>query len=155
MKSVVVCLFSIIILPFAKGQLPTLTSRGNLIVYGTPTIKQDCNLGDIIEAVFYIKNISTDTVYIGQVSPDCQCTHYIYPQQGVKPNSVDSITLFYMSANTPPGPFFKRTIIDYDETSFELNIEGTLTLVRNIIRQGQKPFIYEKKQIRVTNWAKK
>ena len=155
MRILFLSILSFLITFSAKAQFPLSKAKGNLIIYGTPTIKQDCNLGDIVEAVFYVKNISTDTVLIGQISPDCQCTHYLYPEKGIKPNSVDSITLFYMSGNTPPGPYFKKTIVDFDDTNLELNIEGNLTLVRNVIRKGQKPFIYEKKQIRVTNWPKK
>lgn len=126
-------------------------NRGALRIIGSNKIKQDCNLGDIVEAVFYIQNTSRDTVYIGQIAPDCQCTQYEYPSKGIAPNSTDSITLFFMSEHTPPGPYFKRNIVDYDDTSFELNIEGTITKVKNIIKAGQRPILYQKKQIRVTN----
>jgi hypothetical protein len=126
-------------------------NRGALRIIGSNKIKQDCNLGDIVEAVFYIQNTSQDTVYIGQIAPDCQCTQYEYPSKGIAPNSTDSITLFFMSEHTPPGAYFKRNIVDYDDTSFELNIEGTITKVKNIIRAGQRPILYQKKQIRITN----
>ena len=126
-------------------------NRGALRIIGSNKIKQDCNLGDIVEAVFYIQNTSRDTVYIGQIAPDCQCTQYEYPSKGIAPNSTDSITLFFMSEHTPPGPYFKRNIVDYDDTSFELNIEGTITKVKNIIKAGQRPILYQKKQIRITN----
>ena len=126
-------------------------NRGTLRVVGSNKIKQDCNLGDIIEAVFLIENNSSDTVHISQIAPDCQCTQFVFPEAGIKPHSIDSITLFFMSQNTPPGAFYKRNIVDYDDTSFELIIEGNLTLVRNIIRAGQKPILYQKKQIRVHN----
>jgi hypothetical protein len=126
-------------------------NRGALRIIGNNKIKQDCNLGDIVEAVFYIQNTSTDTVFIAQIAPDCQCTQYEYPSKGIAPNSTDSITLFFMSQNTPPGPYFKRNIVDYDDTSFELIIEGNLTIVRNIVRAGQRPILYQKKQIRVKN----
>jgi hypothetical protein len=126
-------------------------NRGTLRVLGSNKISQNCNLGDIVEAVFYFENNSSDTVYISQVAPDCQCTHFIFPEKGVKPHSTDSITLFFMSQNTPPGPYFKRTIVDYDDTSFELIIEGNIAIVRNVVRAGQKPILYQKKQIRVHN----
>lgn len=126
-------------------------NRGALRVIGSNKITQNCNIGDIVEAVFYFENNSSDTVYISQVAPDCQCTHFVFPEKGVKPHSTDSITLFFMSQNTPPGPYFKRSIVDYDDTSFELIIEGNITIVRNIVRAGQKPIIYQKKQIRVHN----
>jgi len=126
-------------------------NRGTLRVLGSNKITQNCNLGDIVEAVFYFENNSSDTVYISQVAPDCQCTHFIFPEKGVKPRSTDSITLFFMSQNTPPGPYFKRTIVDYDDTSFELIIEGNIAIVRNVVRAGQKPVLYQKKQIRVHN----
>jgi len=126
-------------------------NRGPLRIIGSNKIKQDCNIGDIVEAVFYIQNTSPDTVFIGQVAPDCQCTQYEYPSKGIAPNATDSITLFFMSQNTPPGPYFKRNIVDYDDTSFELIIEGNLTIVRNIVRAGQRPILYQKKQIRVKN----
>lgn len=126
-------------------------NRGALQIIGKNTIQQDCNLGDIVEAVFYIKNTSNDTVYIAQVAPDCQCTQFQFPQTGIAPNTTDSITLFFMSEHTPPGPYFKRNIVDYDDTSFELIIEGNITKVKNIIRAGQRPILYQKKQIRITN----
>jgi hypothetical protein len=126
-------------------------NRGTLRVIGSNKITQNCNLGDIVEAVFHFENNSSDTVYISQVAPDCQCTHFVFPEKGVKPHSTDSITLFFMSQNTPPGPYFKRSIVDYDDMSFELLIEGNITIVRNIVRAGQKPIIYQKKQIRVHN----
>ena len=126
-------------------------NRGALRIIGNNKIKQDCNLGDIVEAVFYIQNTSPDTVFIGQIAPDCQCTQYEFPSKGIAPNSTDSITLFFMSQNTPPGPYFKRNIVDYDDTSFELIIEGNITIVINIIRAGQRPILYQKKQIRVKN----
>lgn len=126
-------------------------NRGALRVIGSNKITQNCNIGDIVEAVFYFENNSSDTVYISQVAPDCQCTHFVFPEKGVKPHSTDSITLFFMSQNTPPGPYFKRSIVDYDDTSLELLIEGNISIVRNIVRAGQKPIIYQKKQIRVHN----
>ena len=126
-------------------------NRGALRIIGNNKIKQDCNLGDIVEAVFYIQNTSTDTVFIAQIAPDCQCTQYEFPTKGIAPKATDSITLYFMSEHTPPGPYFKRNIVDYDDTSFELNIEGNITKVKNIIRAGQRPILYQKKQIRITN----
>jgi hypothetical protein len=149
-----ICLFTLLCLNPGKAQLIgelNNNNRGALRVVGSNKIKQDCNLGDVVEAVFYIENNSSDTVHIAQVAPDCQCTQFVFPEAGVKPHSIDSITLFFMSQNTPPGPYFKRNIVDYDDTSFELIIEGNLTIVRNIIRAGQKPILYQKKQIRVHN----
>ena len=152
-KTFIICFFCLLTI---KGKAQLIgelnnNNRGTLRVIGSNKITQNCNLGDIVEAVFYFENNSSDTVYISQVAPDCQCTHFVFPEKGVKPHSTDSITLFFMSQNTPPGPYFKRSIVDYDDTSFELIIEGNITIVRNIVKPGQKPIIYQKKQIRVHN----
>jgi hypothetical protein len=139
------------------SQIPLIAEdeQGSLRVIGSNKINQDCNSGDIIEAVFPISNISMDTIFISQCVPDCVCTHYAYPEKGIPPGEIDTIYLFLMSKNVPPGPFFKRAIVDFNDGSMELIIEGNINVVRNIVKPGQRPIIYKPKQIRVINNPKK
>ena len=140
-----------------QGQIPLISEdeQGSLRVIGSNKIQQDCNSGDVIEAVFPIANISMDTIYISQCVPDCVCTHYAYPEKGIPPGEIDTIFLFVMSKNVPPGPFYKRTIVDFNDGSMELIIEGNITVVRPIIKPGERPILYKPKQIRILNSAKK
>lgn len=142
---------------FSFSQIPLIAEdeQGSLRVIGSNKISQDCNSGDIIEAVFPISNISMDTIFISQCVPDCVCTHYAYPEKGIPPGEIDTIYLFLMSKNVPPGPFYKRAIVDFNDGSMELIIEGNINVVRNIIKPGQRPIIYKTKQIRVLNTPKK
>lgn len=142
-------------LSFSQIPLIAEDEQGSLRVIGNNKINQDCNSGDIIEAVFPIANISMDTIYISQCVPDCVCTHYAYPEKGIPPGEIDTIYLFLMSKNVPPGPFYKRAIVDFNDGSMELVIEGNINVVRNIVKPGQRPIIYKPKQIRVLNTPKK
>jgi hypothetical protein len=139
------------------SQIPLIAEdeQGSLRVIGSNKINQDCNSGDIIEAVFPISNISMDTIFISQCVPDCVCTHYAYPEKGIPPGEIDTIYLFLMSKNVPPGPFYKRAIVDFNDGSMELIIEGNINVVRNIVKPGQRPIIYKPKQIKVLNTPKK
>ncbi len=139
------------------SQIPLISEdeQGSLRVIGNNKINQDCNSGDIIEAVFPISNISSDTIFISQCVPDCVCTQYAFPEKGIPPGATDTIFLFLMSKNVPPGPFYKRAIVDFNDGSMELIIEGNISVVRNIVKPGQRPIIYKPKQIRVLNNAKK
>lgn len=139
------------------SQIPLIAEdeQGSLRVIGSNKINQDCNSGDIIEAVFPISNISMDTIFISQCVPDCVCTHYAYPEKGIPPGEIDTIYLFLMSKNVPPGPYYKRAIVDFNDGSMELIIEGNINVVRNIVKPGQRPVIYKPKQIRVVNTPKK
>jgi len=139
------------------SQIPLIAEdeQGSLRVIGSNKINQDCNSGDIIEAVFPISNISMDTIFISQCVPDCVCTHYAYPEKGIPPGEIDTVYLFLMSKNVPPGPFYKRAIVDFNDGSMELIIEGNINVVRNVVKPGQRPVIYKPKQIRVVNTPKK
>ena len=132
------------------GQLTTINESGLKIV-GSNKLDAKCNSGDIFEAVFYIQNTSTETQYIAQVAPDCVCTQFAFPENGIAPGTTDSITLFLQTKNVPPGPFFKRAFVDYTEGTFELNLEGDITVIRPKYKQGEKPIIYQPKQIRKVN----
>jgi len=147
------CSFSIAL----KAQIPLIAEdeQGSLRVIGYNKINQNCNSGDIIEAVFPISNISMDTIYISQVVPDCVCTHYAFPEKGIPPGEIDTIYLFLMSKNVPPGAFYKRAIVDFNDGSMELIIEGNISIVRPIIKPGERPIIYKPKQIRVLNSTQK
>jgi hypothetical protein len=139
-----------LILNQTKAQLSS-TSEGPLQVVGPNKLSAKLNSGDIFEAVFHIRNNSTETQYIAQVAPDCVCTQFAYPEKGIEAGATDSITLFLQSKNVPPGPFFKRAFVDYTEGSFELQLEGDLTVIRPKYKQGEKPVIYQPTQIRKVN----
>jgi hypothetical protein len=139
-----------LILNQTKAQLNS-TSEGPLQVVGPNKLSAKLNSGDIFEAVFHIRNNSTETQYIAQVAPDCVCTQFAYPEKGIEAGATDSITLFLQSKNVPPGPFFKRAFVDYTEGSFELQLEGDLTVIRPKYKQGEKPVIYQPTQIRKVN----
>jgi hypothetical protein len=139
-----------LILNQTKAQLNS-TSEGPLQVVGSNKLSAKLNSGDIFEAVFHIRNNSTETQYIAQVAPDCVCTQFAFPEKGIEAGATDSITLFLQSKNVPPGPFFKRAFVDYTEGSFELQLEGDLTVIRPKYKQGEKPLIYQPTQIRKVN----
>jgi hypothetical protein len=139
-----------LILNQTKAQLSS-TSEGPLQVVGSNKLSAKLNSGDIFEAVFHIRNNSTETQYIAQVAPDCVCTQFAFPEKGIEAGATDSITLFLQSKNVPPGPFFKRAFVDYTEGSFELQLEGDLTVIRPKYKQGEKPVIYQPTQIRKVN----
>jgi hypothetical protein len=139
-----------LILNQTKAQLSS-TSEGPLQVVGSNKLSAKLNSGDIFEAVFHIRNNSTETQYIAQVAPDCVCTQFAFPEKGIEAGATDSITLFLQSKNVPPGPFFKRAFVDYTEGSFELQLEGDLTVIRPKYKQGEKPLIYQPTQIRKVN----
>jgi hypothetical protein len=139
-----------LILNQTKAQLSS-TSEGPLQVVGPNKLSAKLNSGDIFEAVFHIRNNSTETQYIAQVAPDCVCTQFAFPEKGIEAGATDSITLFLQSKNVPPGPFFKRAFVDYTEGSFELQLEGDLTVIRPKYKQGEKPLIYQPTQIRKVN----
>jgi hypothetical protein len=139
-----------LILNQTKAQLNS-TSEGPLQVVGSNKLSAKLNSGDIFEAVFHIRNNSTETQYIAQVAPDCVCTQFAFPEKGIEAGATDSITLFLQSKNVPPGPFFKRAFVDYTEGSFELQLEGDLTVIRPKYKQGEKPVIYQPTQIRKVN----
>jgi hypothetical protein len=152
MRTLKILLFVVffLILNQTKAQLSS-TSEGPLQVVGPNKLSAKLNSGDIFEAVFHIRNNSTETQYIAQVAPDCVCTQFAYPEKGIEAGATDSITLFLQSKNVPPGPFFKRAFVDYTEGSFELQLEGDLTVIRPKYKQGEKPVIYQPTQIRKVN----
>jgi hypothetical protein len=152
MRTLKILLFVVffLILNQTKAQLSS-TSEGPLQVVGSNKLSAKLNSGDIFEAVFHIRNNSTETQYIAQVAPDCVCTQFAFPEKGIEAGATDSITLFLQSKNVPPGPFFKRAFVDYTEGSFELQLEGDLTVIRPKYKQGEKPVIYQPTQIRKVN----
>ncbi len=143
-------LFFILLINQLSAQL-TSNSEGPLQVVGANKLSAKLNSGDIFEAVFHIRNNSTETQYIAQVAPDCVCTQFAFPEKGIEAGATDSIILFLQSKNVPPGPFFKRAFVDYTEGSFELQLEGDITVIRPKYKQGEKPVIYQPTQIRKVN----
>ncbi len=135
------------------AQVQVNSNTGNLKVVGGTKIEQPlCYSGDIIEGVYTIQNTSsTDTIYISQIVSDCICIQYAFNEKGIPPNSTDSIIIFFMTKNTPPGPFFKRIFVDYDDTNLELLMEGNIEVKRPIYKKGEKPQIYKPRQIRINN----
>lgn len=111
----------------------------------------DVNQGDTVEATFYFKNTSLEMLYISQVAPDCQCTAAQYPEEGLAPGQSDSITLYYFSKNTPPGPFRKTAMVDLATGSYQLVMEGNCSIIRPIIKQGQRPQLYQARYLKINN----
>jgi hypothetical protein len=126
-------------------------NQGNLKVIGSDTIQVDANNGDVIEALFPVKNFGTEILTISQIATECICFDYHYPEQGIQPEATDTIRLFFKTKNVPPGPYFKRVFADYDEGSIELILEGNLKIIRPQYKPNEKTVIYKPKQIVVRN----
>ena len=126
-------------------------NEGNLKIKGSDTIRINANSGDVIEAVFAVQNRSNDTLRIHQVVSQCICFQYAYPETGIAPGSVDSIRLFFMTKDVPPGPYFKRLFADYEGGSIEMIMEGMIKVVRPVYKRGEAPKIYKPKQILIAN----
>lgn len=126
-------------------------NQGNLKVIGSDTIQVNANNGDIVEALFPVKNYGTETLTIAQIATECICFDYYYPEQGIPPGATDTIRLFFKTKNVPPGPYFKRVFADYDEGSIELILHGNIKIIRPQYKQGEKTVIYQPKQIVVRN----
>lgn len=126
-------------------------NMGSLRVIGKDTLTIDANNGDVVEALFAIKNFGEETLTISQIATECICTEYHYPEYGIKPGAVDTIRLFLQTKNIPPGPYFKRVFADYDEGSIELILQGNLKIIRPKYKPNEKPVIYKPKQIVVRN----
>lgn len=119
-----------------------IPNDGPLRIVGPESIQMDANNGDVIEATFYIKNWSDDTILIDQIVPECICVTPELTTKQVAPNSIDSILLYLNTKHVPPGPYFKRTFVDYGPHTFELIIQGNIKVIRPIYKKGQKPIIY-------------
>jgi hypothetical protein len=106
-----ICLILMIgCLALAHGQSIS-TSQNGLICLGSDTLRYDkVLLGDTVEAVFYISNMSAQKIPIWQVHPGCQCTVPVYPDS-LAPYMKDSVILAFYSAHTPPGDFEKSAIV--------------------------------------------
>lgn len=126
-------------------------NQGNLKVIGSDTIWVNANNSDVIEALFPVKNYSTEILTISQIATECICFDYHYPEQGIQPGATDTIRLFFKTKNVPPGPYFKRVFADYDEGSIELILQGTLKVIRPQYKPNEKNLIYRPKQIVVRN----
>ena len=124
---------------FSQVEIP---NTGPLRIVGPGEISIDANNGDVIEATYFIKNWSDDTIIIDQIVPECICVTPEEPTKTVLPNSVDSILLYLNTKHVPPGPYFKRTFVDYGPHTFELILKGNTKVIRPIYKKGQKPIIY-------------
>jgi len=124
---------------FAQVDIP---NNGPLRIVGPESIKMDANNGDVIEATYFIKNWSDDTIIIDQIVPECICVTPEVNTKQVPPNSIDSILLYLNTKHVPPGPYFKRTFVDYGPHTFELILQGNIKVIRPIYKKGQKPVIY-------------
>ena len=126
-------------------------NQGNLKIEGKDTLTVNANNGDIIEALFAVKNHGTETLTIAQIATECICFDYHYPETGIEPGATDTIRLFFKTKNVPPGPYFKRVFADYDEGSIELILQGNLKVIRPRYKPNEKTVIYRPKQIVVRN----
>lgn len=132
------------------GQIPHV-NEGSLKIVGKDTLQVDANSGDIIEAVFAIKNNHNDTLRIHQILSQCICFQYAYPEEGIAAGQTDSIRLFFMTKHVPPGPYFKRLFADYEGGSLEMIMTGNIKVIRPIYRKGEKPVIYKPVQRTIRN----
>lgn len=126
-------------------------NEGNLKVLGKDTLNIDANNGDVIEALFAVKNYGTETLTIAQIATECICFDYHFPETGIAPGATDTIRLFFKTKFVPPGPYFKRVFADYDEGSIELILQGNLKVIRPVYKPNEKTVIYKPKQIVVRN----
>lgn len=124
---------------FSQINIP---NNGPLRVVGPESIQIDANNGDVIEATYFIKNWSDDTIVIDQIVPECICVTPEVTSKQIPPNSIDSILLYLNTKHVPPGPYFKRTFVDYGPHTFELILQGNTKVIRPIYKKGQKPIIY-------------
>lgn len=79
-------------------------NQGNLKVIGSDTILVNANNGDIIEALFPVKNYGTEILTISQIATECICFDYHYPEQGIQPGATDTIRLFLRRKMCLQGP---------------------------------------------------
>ena len=115
------------------------------------TITVNAVNGDMIEAVFYVKNNWLDDHIMAQLQTDCHCVTPIFPPV-LKRNQIDSITLVINTNNIPPGPFLKQGYLESpDDQLIHLVVKGNITVIKPIVKQGQPPIIYKPKHIRVTS----
>lgn len=126
-------------------------NQGNLKVIGSDTIQVNANNGDVVEALFPLRNYSNEILTISQIATECICFDYHYPEEGIRPGVTDTVRLFFKTKNVPPGPYFKRVFVDYDEGSIELILQGNITVIRPQYKPNEKNLIYRPKQIVVRN----
>lgn len=120
-------------------------------IIGSNVIEINANLGDMIEAVFLVKNNSLDDFYIKEIKTDCQCTAPVFPTM-IRRGTTDSITVVFNTSNTPPGAYLKKAYLETpDDKVIELILQGNIVLVRNKIKAGEKPDIYKPVHIRLRN----
>jgi hypothetical protein len=152
---------SIAILAMLLGFIPKVSAQirhknmGSLKVVGLDTIEVHANNGDVVEALFAIKNTGTEEMTISQIATECICMEYFYPEYGIKPGATDTVRLFFKTKNVPPGDYFKRVFVDYDEGSIELMLMGTIKVIRPVYTPGERPVMYQPKQIVVRNESRK
>lgn len=132
-----------------KGEKPIALQ---IIKYDTITV--NAVNGDMIEAVYYVKNNWLDDHYMAQLQTDCHCVTPIFPPV-IKHLQTDSIILVINTQNIPPGPFLKQGYLESpDDELIHLVVKGNITVIKPIIKQGQAPIIYKPKHIRVTSKKK-
>lgn len=150
--------FNLIILS-AHAQVVKSDIKGSKVValqiLNHDTITVNAVNGDMIEAVFYVKNNWLDDHIMAQLQTDCHCVTPIFPPV-LKRNQLDSITLVINTNNIPPGPFLKQGYLESpDDQLIHLVVKGNITVVKPIVKQGQPPIIYKPKHIRVTSKGSK
>jgi hypothetical protein len=122
-------------------------NTGSLKVLGLDTLDVDANNGDVVEALFAVKNYGSEPMTISQIATECICMEYFFPEKAIAPGSIDTVRLFFKTKNVPPGDYFKRVYVDYDEGSIELMLRGHIQVIRPVYRQGERPIIYKPQQI--------
>lgn len=120
-------------------------------ILGSTVVEVNANVGDMVEVVFSVRNNSLDEFYIAQIQTDCHCVSAVYPPQ-IKHLTTDSVTVVLNTNNVPPGTFVKKAYLETpDNKVIELVLQGNLTVVKPIVKAGQRPVIYKPVHRRLHN----
>ncbi len=112
-------------------------------ILGTRIIEVDAKVGDMIEAVFLVRNNTLDDFIIKNIPTDCQCTAPVFPKL-IPRNSTDSIRIVFNTSNTPPGSFVKKAYLEIPgDNVIDLVIQGNLQVIKAIAKVGSKPILYK------------
>ncbi|MSP58626.1 MAG: DUF1573 domain-containing protein [Flavobacteriaceae bacterium] len=119
-----------------NGQIPSIEILGSRI------IEVDAKVGDMVEAVFLVRNNTLDDFIIENIPTDCQCTAPVFPKL-IPRNSIDSVRIVFNTSNTPPGSFVKKAYLEIPgDKVIELVIQGNLQVIKAIVKVGSKPILY-------------
>jgi hypothetical protein len=146
-----ISLFALLALLLCTAVLAQQPLNKPVEVIGSTVVEVNANVGDMVEVVFAVRNNSLDEFYIAQIQTDCHCVSAVYPPQ-IKHLTTDSVTVVLNTNNVPPGTFTKKAYLETpDNKVIELVLQGNLTVVKPIVKAGQRPIIYKPVHIRLHN----